>query len=165
MIDVDTLAMSLLGSAPVVALNWKATVRVVPRYPPIERLEQVDPELQASVIAELATISPELIGDLRLLPLGPLPTGQGASRIIASYTFSQPGRFNGSASANFYGADSLRTAIAETVYHSLRALRYGNAPPQTLPSRLALHVGVQSNDVVDVRQTSYPEIYDSDRYD
>ena len=79
---------------PIVRMTWTPAVRVVPRFPPIEQLEQFDADLQAAVLAELSAVDPQIIGNLQLLPPGALPTGTGASRIITSYTFSRPGRFN-----------------------------------------------------------------------
>jgi RES domain-containing protein len=153
-----------LGSMPVISLAWKPAVRVVPRFPPIAQLERFSDDIQAAVLAELATVDPEIIGDLRLLPSGRLPSGPGASRIITSYTFARPGRFNDEGFAAFYGADSLATAIAETVHHILEPLRDSNAPAQTLPPRLALHVDVDATDVIDARARPYPHIYEADEY-
>jgi RES domain-containing protein len=159
--DRITLA---LNAAPSGFLHWAPTVRVVPRYPPIEQLEQFDPDLQAAVLAELASVTPNILGDLRLLPAGRLPTGAGASRIITAYTFSRPGRFNDDTFSAFYGAESLATAIHETVHHIIGPLRDSHAPPQTLPPRLVLHVDVDAANVVDVRSAACPEIYEPDRY-
>lgn len=157
-------AQSQLSGMSIVPLNWKPAVRVVPRFPPIEQLEQFDPDLQAAVLAELATVDPRIVGDLRLLPSGRLPAGRGASRIITSYTFARPGRFNDETFGAFYGGESLATAIAETAHHTIQSLRDSNAPPQTLPLRLALHVNVISGGVIDARPAKYPQIYEADRY-
>lgn len=149
---------------PVVSLKWTPAVRVVPHFPPLDQLEHFDPDLQAAVLAELATVDPHMIGDLRLLPPGRVPTGPGASRIITSYTFARPGRFNDETFAAFYGAESLETAIAETIHHVVSLLRDSDAPAQTLPRRLALHVDVDASAIVDARTAVYPEIYERDRY-
>src|ERR1700736_1318683 len=112
-----------LDDMPCVPLHWAPAVRVVPRFPPIAQLEGFEPELQAAVLAELASVTPEILGDLELLPDGRLPTGPGASRIITSYTFSRPGRFNDDTFAAFYGGESLATAIQENVHHIVGPLR------------------------------------------
>jgi RES domain-containing protein len=161
---VSERAHEALASMPHVPLSWTPAVRVVPRFPPIEQLEQFDADLQPAIIAEIATVDPQIIGDLRLLPGGRLPAGRGASRIITSYTFSRPGRFNDETFAAFYGGESLATAIAETAHHIIVPLRDSNAPAQTLPRRLALHVDVDARDVIDARIGSYPEIYERDAY-
>jgi len=161
---VSDRAVSQLASLPVVPIIWAPAVRIVPRFPPIEQLEQFDANLQAAVLAELATVDPQIIGGLRLLPRGRLPTGPGASRIITSYTFASPGRFNDEAFAAFYGGESLATAIAETVHHIVEPLRDSNAPEQTLPVRLALHVNVDAQKMVDARSAQYPEIYELKSY-
>ena len=147
-----------------IPLRWASAVRIVPRFPPIKQLEQFGPDLQAAVLAELGTVDPHIIGDLRLLPSGRLPTGSGASHIITSYTFSRPGRFNDDTFAAFYGAESLTTAIRETVHHVMGPLRDSNAPPQTLAPRLVLHVTVDAPEMVDARVATYPQIYDRDDY-
>jgi hypothetical protein len=153
-----------LAAMPVVPLAWTPAVRVVPRFPPVEQLEQFDEELQAAVLAEIASVDRQIIGDLRLLPSGRVPTGRGASRIITSYTFSRAGRFNDETFGAFYGGESLNTAIAETMHHTLQTLRDSNAPPQTLPPRLVLHVDVVASNVVDARSARYPRLYDADSY-
>jgi RES domain len=150
---------SALDSMPLLPLRWPRTFRIVPNYPPIEQLENISPELQAAVIAELAELQPELLGNPRFLPMGRWPKGPGASRIITSFTFSRPGRFNDESFAAFYGAESLATAIRETVHHVIDVLRDSNAPPQTLPPRLVLTVHVDAANVVDARTTAYRALY------
>lgn len=161
---VSQRAQAQVATLPVVPIIWMPAVRVVPRFPPIDQLEQFDADLQAAVLAELATVDPQIIGDLRLLPRGRLPIGPGASRIITSYTFASPGRFNDETFAAFYGGDSLATAIAETVHHVVGPLRDSNAPEQTLPVRLALHVNVDAQRMIDARSAPYPEIYEPNNY-
>jgi RES domain-containing protein len=158
-------AETALSSMPVIPVRWTPAVRVVPHFPPIAQLEGFDASLQAAVLAELASVDPEIIGNLRLVPAGNLPTGPGASRIITSYTFARPGRFNDETFAAFYGAESLATAIAETVHHCMDLLRDSNAPDQTLPRRLVLEVDVSASRVVDARSATYPEIYAIDAYE
>lgn len=153
-----------LDSMPVRPLRWAPAVRVVPRFPPVEQLEHFGADVQPAILAELAAVDPDIIGNLRLLPAGLLPAGPGASRIITSYTFSRPGRFNDESFGAFYGADSLATAIQETVQHIIGPLRDCQAPPQTLPPRLVLHVNVDASAVVDARTSAYPEIYDRNDY-
>jgi RES domain-containing protein len=160
MSDVRTV----LDALPLRPLHWAPAVRVVPRYPRIEMLEEFDRDLQAAVLAELATVDPDLLGNLRLLPVGPPPAGPGASHIIMSYTFSRPGRFNDYTFAAFYGAESLATAIQETVHHVVASLRDCDAPAQTLPPRLVLHVDVDAHAVVDARASAYAPLHDRDDY-
>jgi RES domain len=160
--DAAARAATALGSMPVIPLRWTPAVRVVPRFPPIEQLEQFDPDVQAAVLAELATVDPHIIGNLQLLSPGLPPAGPGASHIITSYTFCRPGRFNDDTFAAFYGGDCLATAIQETIHNVLRPLRDSNAPPQTLPPRLVLHVNIDASDMVDARAAAYPQIYDGD---
>lgn len=161
---VPARAQSKLAAMPVVPLRWAPAVRVVPRFPPIEQLEQFDANLQGALLAELAMVDPQIIGDTRLLPSGRLPAGAGASRIITSFTHGRPGRFNDKTFGAFYGSDSLSTAIAETVHHIIGPLRDSGAPEQILPLRLALHVNVDASGVVDARPAPYPQIYEADSY-
>ena len=156
--------VSALNAMPVVPLQWSPAVRVVPRFPPIEQLEAFDAGLQAAVLAEVAEVDPDILGNLALLPPGSLPAGPGASRIITSYTFCRPGRFNNDTFGAFYGAESLATAIRETVHHIIGPLRDSNAPAQTLPARLVLQVDVDATDVVDARASAYQAIYDRNDY-
>jgi RES domain-containing protein len=139
-------------------------VRVVPAFPPIDPLEQLDPALQAVALAEAASVSPDILGNLDLLPAGPLPAGPGASRIITSFTFSKPNRFNDETFGAFYAGESLQTAIKETVHHILQELMDSGAPAQTLPTRAVLLTAVSANAVTDVRAVRYDQIYDPDDY-
>jgi RES domain-containing protein len=152
-----------LLASPRAAIRWTPAVRIVPRFPPIDVLEQLDGGLQAAALAELVATVPHLIGRTSLLPAGPLPTGPGASRLITGFTFSRPGRFNDDTFAAFYGADSLPTAIEETVYHMEAALNAVAAPAQTM-ERIALHVDVEAADAVDIRASSYAALYDPSDY-
>jgi RES domain-containing protein len=81
-----------------------------------------------------------------------------------SYIFSKPGRFNDETFAAFYGGETLATAIQETIHHVLKSLRDSNAPEQTLPPRLVLHVNVDAGDIVDTRGSVYRAIYEPDDY-
>lgn len=157
-------AEARLNSMAAVPVQWISAVRVVPRFPPIAELEQLDAVLQAAALAVLDSVSPGVLGNLAFLSAGPLPTGPGASHIITSFTMSKPARFNDSSFAAFYAGESLQTAISETVHHTLRALRDSSAPPQTLPQRIALHVAVDAANVIDVRVAAYAEIYDRSDY-
>jgi RES domain-containing protein len=161
---VSAEAEAALNSMAVKPLRWVPAVRIVPQFPPIAMLEQLDSDLQAAAIAELASVDPSILGNIRLLPPGPVPAGAGASRIITSYTFSRPGRFNDESFGAFYGSDSLATAIQETMHHVVKPLRDSNAPAQTLPSRLVLHVNVDATSVIDARSSAYVKIYDPDDY-
>lgn len=152
-----------LQRLPRVNVSWAPAVRVVPPFDLIPQLEQFDPALQAAVLAELASVAPQLVGRVDLLPAAVLPTGPGASRLITAFTFSRPARFNGDDVAAFYGAESLTTAIAETVHHLKADLHRMRAPAQTL-SRVALNVDVQASDVVDARESTYGALFDPDDY-
>lgn len=152
-----------LADSPRARIRWTPAVRIVPRFPPIDVLDQLDANLQAAALAELATTVPHLIANTNLLPAGSLPTGHGASRLITGFTFSRPGRFNDATFAAFYGAESLATAIKETVHHVEAALKAVSAPAQTM-ERVALHVDVDALDAVDVRASTYAAIYDPDDY-
>src|SRR5947209_4519814 len=157
-------ASSQLASMPGAPIQWDAAVRVVPKFPSIAELEQLDPALQAAALAQLDSVSPGILGNLDLLPAGALPVGPGTAQLIMSFTFSKPARFNDRTFAAFYGGESLQTAISETVHHTLRGLRDSAAPPQTLPPRVAMHVTVTAPDGVDARGASYTEIYQPDDY-
>lgn len=155
---------TVVDALAVEPVRWTPAVRIVPRFPRIEVLEQFDAALQAAVLAELATVDPDAVGNLRLLPPGPPPTGPGASHLITCYTFCRAGRFNDDSFAAFYGADSLATAIRETVHHLAASLEDCNAPAQTLPPRLVLHVDVDATDVVNACGVTDLDIYDPDDY-
>ncbi len=144
-------------------MQWNPAVRIVPRFPPIDALEQFDANIQGAVLAELVSTVPHLVGRTSLLPAGPLPAGRGASRIITGFTFSRPGRFNDETFAALYGAESLATAIAETVHHAKVELSAVKAPPQTM-DRVALHIDIDAADAVDVRESAYAAIYDPEDY-
>lgn len=144
-------------------IKWTPSVRVIPVFDPIPQLETLDPALQAAALAEVATVAPQLLGRVELLPPGPMPAGPGASALITAFTFSRPNRFNGNEVAAFYGGNELSTAIAETVHHLTAHLRGMRAPPQTM-LRVAMHVDVISDNVLDARASAYAAIYDPNSY-
>lgn len=152
------------ASVPVGPLRWLPGYRVVPNYPPIVELESYDGENWAGVLAILATIDPALIGNLTRVPSGALPVGRGASRIVTSYTFCRPGRFNSAAFSAFYAGESPATAVSETIHHVRRALQWSAAPDQTLAARVLLEVDINAHSVVDLRATPYPQLYDPGEY-
>jgi RES domain-containing protein len=82
-----------------------------------------------------------------------------------AYTHSKPNRFNDENLGALYGAESLLTAIEETVRHprSIRALTDANAPPQVL-ERLILHVDIQSDNILDIRLIE-SSVYDPENHD
>ncbi|MDH3742346.1 MAG: RES family NAD+ phosphorylase [Hyphomicrobiales bacterium] len=102
---------------------------------------------------------------LQLLPDAQVITGEGASIVMASFLHAddQGGRFTDPRLGAWYAAFELATAIAETLYHNDRRLRFSAEP---FPSRIQIRELIADLDtqLIDIRgrQTERPELYDPD---
>ncbi|HET8655990.1 MAG TPA: RES family NAD+ phosphorylase [Longimicrobiaceae bacterium] len=103
-------------------------------------------------LALLKRVDPAMYADLgsldRLAHLEPMH-GAGAGWVMPAYTWGGPGRFNGTTFSAFYAAETIETAIAETVYHQARALRDERADPIDIRMR-ALRADIHASDFVDL---------------
>lgn len=107
--------------------------RIIPgHYPPTNLYERVyDSPEELEIAFEIESMTNDLLlddtGDLHLVAPEDRLVGHGSSPVMAAFTHPGFGsRFtNGEFGVN-YAADSLETAIAETVYHKAREMAASN---------------------------------------
>lgn len=90
------------------------------------------------------------IGDIALVPPNRRVNGPGASYVMASFTHVNPkgSRFSNGAYGVYYCADTLETAIAETIFHFEAFARDSADPPRAEDMRVLL--GAVDHDFHDV---------------
>lgn len=118
-------------------VEWKQAWRVIAsRYPPIDLFERVseDPAVWEALIELEVLTNPRVRDEIReisLIPPERRVMGLGASYVMASFAHVNPkgSRFSGGGYGVYYCAESLETAIEETIYHFEEAAR-DSADPQ-----------------------------------
>jgi hypothetical protein len=111
------------------AISWRDTHRLIPsRYPPIGPFDRVASASDLHALFELEgwtndRVSTEL-GVLTILPEEEWVTGPMASVVMAAFCHPRAGggRFSSQTRGAWYAARSLRTALAESIYHRTREL-------------------------------------------
>jgi RES domain-containing protein len=125
-------------------VDWKQAWRVIAsRYPPIDLFERVsaDPKVWDALIELEQLTNPRLrdeVGDIALVPPERRVAGGGASYVMASFTHVNPkgSRFSGGAYGIYYCAESIETAIEETIYHFEQAAGDSADPPRSETMRV-----------------------------
>lgn len=156
----------------IVRVAWRQAHRIISSiYPPIHLFEDIaDPqdwELLASLEAKSNPRIHETIGNLSLVPVDRRVSGSGASYVMAPFTHVSPdhdGRFHDGTFGAYYAADSIETALAETIYHRGHIYRATNEAPGWFSQYREL-VGSIDNDFHDI--LSHPnsdEIMHQDNY-
>ena len=156
---------------PVSAVSWRPCYRIIPsRFPPPVGLygrvaEAAD--LDAVFAVENLT-NPRLrneAGDISLVPPADRIAGEGATPIMAAFTFLNPegSRFSDGSYGVYYAGRSLDTALAETRYHRELFLARTQEGPIELDMRCYLaHL---SGELHDVRgRADIAGLYDPDDY-
>ncbi len=153
---------------PESTINWTPSFRIIAdRYPAVNFFERisVDPS-EWEILLEIERMTdPSLnVGDLSLLEVPDRISGPGSGRVLPSFTFLYPGRFNTSSFGAYYAALDLKTAIAETIYHRTEFLLSTNEPAQELDQLLILaDIKGLVNDIRDLA-SALPQVYDLKDY-
>lgn len=152
-------------------LLWERAVRIIPsRYPPAGLFDRVaaPDDLDAVFYVESLT-NPRLRqewGELSLVEPEERIAGPGTTPIMAAFTHPNPqgSRFSSGDYGVYYAADEETTAIAETVHHRERFLRYSSEAPLTVQMRM--YVGRIQARLVDIRglKDTLRDIYNPDSY-
>lgn len=152
-----------------VTLQWPSLHGLIPsHFPPIDLFERVaDPQDLDIVFAIEALTNDRLmseVGDLSgILPEDRL-SGRGSTPVMAAFTHTgQPNRFTDGRYGVYYGANSLGTAIAETVYHRELFLSATNQPDTEVT--MGEYVGQVALPLHDVRGDDYQHLHDKDDYE
>lgn len=112
------------------------THRLIPsRFPPVSLFEWAQTPEELHALAALEGLTNERLGDLSMVPEEDWVLGPGSSVIMAAFTHRGPSRFSKGNFGIYYAADTLETAIAETVYHRERFLRASGEQPTFIQMR------------------------------
>ena len=137
-------------------VDWTQAWRIIAsRFPPIHLFERVSPNPAVwDALIELEEITNprvrDQVGQVRLVPPERRVSGVNASWVMASFTHVNPkgSRFSDGTYGVYYAADSLETAIAETIHHFTAFARDANDPARREDMRVL--VGSISNSFHDV---------------
>lgn len=118
-------------------VQWPQAFRIISSiYPPIDLFEDTsDPEdweLLATLESKSNPRIHENIGVLSLVPPERRVAGPGASYVMAPFTHVSPnwaGRFHDGSFGAYYAADSIETALAETIHHRSNIYRASKEEP------------------------------------
>jgi hypothetical protein len=135
--------MSSLDSLNKINFTKQRCYRLIPsKFPPVHLFEDVANENEFDALYAIqALTNPRIqdeIGELSLIAQEErLYAVPGSGYVMASFTHINPdgSRFSNGDYGIYYASETLETAIAETVYHRERFLRYTNEPPQEVDMR------------------------------
>jgi hypothetical protein len=139
-------------------LAWRQGWRVIPsKFPPIDLFEDLtnDPA-EWELLAELeAAVNPRVRQDFGEISLVPPELRIPSTVVMAPFVHLNPvgSRFSDGSYGVYYAANSLETAVRETVYHLEVRLSAGQAASDDMDQRV--YVGEIEGDFVDL--TTDPE--------
>ena len=158
---------------PTRLVKWPQAWRVIAsRYPPIDLYERLTPDTAVwdALIALEQLTNPRVrdqVGDISLVPAEHRVSGLGASYVMACFTHLNPkgSRFSDGTYGVYYAAETLETAIAETLHHFEAFARAANDPPREEDMRVVVS-GVSANmeDVSQLPQAEQTRILDANSY-
>lgn len=135
--------MFSLNALRKISFTMQRCYRLIPsQFPPIHLFEDVanNDEFEALFAVQMLT-NPRIQEEIGLLDQVPedqrLFDVPGCGYVMAAFTHINPdgSRFSNGDYGVYYAADSLSTAIAETIYHKEQFLSYTNEPAQELDMR------------------------------
>jgi RES domain-containing protein len=146
---------------PLADLSWKPAYRIIPsRYPPLQLFERVALAEDLEMVMAVESMTNDRLNTKRY--------PHASSIVSAAFTHVNPegGRFSDGSFGVFYAARTIKTAIAETIYHRSAFLRATHEPALTLDMRVYL-MDIQGHfhDVRQKKEIDGPqEIYDPQNY-
>jgi hypothetical protein len=153
-------------------VEWPQAWRIIAsRYPPINLFERLslNPGVWEALIELEQVTNPRVrdeAGDISLVPSDRRVAGPNASWVMAPFTHinRNGSRFSDGTFGVYYAAETLLTAIHETVYHFARIAADSNDPPRREDMRVLLGKMAASFDVLPedrkaeiLHKTSYVE--------
>ena len=154
-------------------VRWQPSWRLVPsRFPPVGLFDRVASAGDLDTVMDIEGLTNdrlrEEVGDLKLVPDEERIFGPCTTPIMAAFTHLNPAgsRFSDGSYGVYYAANSVATAIAETIFHRERFLRATKEPSIEIDMRsYASDVDDQFHDIRGQQETR-PELYhpDPDRY-
>ncbi|TVP60037.1 MAG: RES domain-containing protein [Halomonadaceae bacterium] len=158
----------MTASPALVLPQWQGH-RIIPsHYPPINLYERIyDTPEELSVAFELEAMTNDRLldetGDLAMVAPQNRLTGPGSSPVMAAFTHLGFGsRFTNGDFGVYYAADSLETAIAETLYHKEREMAAANE--ESIELTMGCYVGAIVLPMLDIRGQAFQALHDPDDY-
>lgn len=147
---------------------WKGH-RIIPsHYPPINLYERVyDSPEELEIAFDIESMTNDRLldetGDLHLVAPEDRLFGPGSSPVMAAFTHLGFGsRFTNGDFGVYYAADSLETAIAETIYHKEREMAAANE--ESIELTMRCYVGDIVLPMLDIRGEAYRHLHNPDDY-
>ena len=150
---------------PTSLVAWTPAVRLVDAgWPPLVEIEaaRTTAELDAAMALIGATdpARAEMARTWAALPDPDRRVGPGAGDAVSPYLFAAPGRFSAPGAGAFYAAESLETALAESLHHRARTFaRSGAGVSHARLRHLEAAISIEATDVRGQR-AALPELYD-----
>ena len=148
--------------------EWKAH-RIIPsHYPPIDLFERIyDTPEELEIAFEIESMTNDRLldeaGELQLVAPDDRLVGPGSSPVMAAFTHLGYGsRFTNGDYGVYYAADSLETAIAETIYHKEREM--AAAREESIELTMRCYVGNVVLPMQDIRGDVFSDLHDPDDY-
>ncbi len=149
--------------------QWQSLHRLIPsHFPPIDLFESVaDPhELELTFAIEALTNDrlKEQVGDLHRVPAQERIAGPGSTPVMAAFThIALPSRFtDGHHYGVYYAANSLDTALAETMFHREQFMLQTQEPDTELTMRE--YINRVALPMHDIRGSQYAALHDPNSY-
>lgn len=158
-------------NAPTAQVNWPRYHRLInSAYPPIDLFEDIaDPADWALLVSAESRTNPRLaetIGNLDLVPPTRRVNGTGASYVMAPFTHvttDKPGRFHDGSFGAFYGGESYKTALLETIHHMGNFCTATNEEPGWIADMREL-IGSIDAELLDIRGHGFNALLAPDDY-
>lgn len=138
---------------------------------PPELLDDVGEGVDVDALLRVAALtSPELLhraGTVALVPLEDRAYGPGAGWAMTAFTHpARPSRFTDGAYGVWYAGFTVRTAVAETAYHTAERMRRWGEPPQLVRLQvLEADLAGMFRDLRDAPAPLFARVHDPDDYE
>lgn len=143
--------------------------RIIPsHYPPIDLFERIyDTPEELAIAFEIEAMTNDRLldeaGDLQLVAPEDRLVGPGSSPVMAAFTHLGFGsRFTNGDFGVYYAADSLETAIAETIFHKEQEMAAANE--ESIELTMRCYVGNIILPMQDVRGKEFQDLHNPDDY-
>lgn len=140
--------------------------RLIPsKFPPVQLFDWAETKEELEQIAALEGLTnPRIkdeLGDINLVPKSEWIGGDGTTPIMAAFTHvGYESRFSDGNYGVYYAADSVETAIKETLFHRERFYRASNETACSITMRQYITYVIQP--LVDINHDNHPECFNSD---
>jgi hypothetical protein len=137
--------------------------RLIPsKFPPIQLFDWAETKEELEQIAALEGLTnPRIIdeiGNINLVPRDEWIGGEGTTAIMAAFTHvGYPSRFSNGSYGVYYAANSVETAIRETIFHRERFYQASNEAPCSISMREYITQVIQP--LVELNPLHHPECF------